>query len=156
MKQWRYQHLLAALTKWNIAVLVASWHHCCYRIHLVYTYSHCQFLVMVDLVNSKVLIHWPKQRDGWYWHAVCQVALSCWRITVHNRPLKQHLGGHQFWLGLAPLSIKHFNWSALCITNNEAFKNKESLCMPHPSHPLLFHYPNNGWQRVLMMMLLIV
>jgi len=28
--------------------------------------------------------------------------------------------------------------------------------MPHPSHPLLLHCPNKSWQRVQMMMLLIM
>jgi len=91
---------------WNILVLrVAVSASSCYSDKMKYYCSCCKLMPLL-LQNSssiyiqplpfpcsggpgelKVLIHWPKQRCGWYWHAVCQVALSCWRITAHNKSL---------------------------------------------------------------------
>lgn len=67
---------VSSLTNWNIAVLVASWCHCCYRIHLIYAYSHCHFLVMVEMVNLKCCFSDPnKEMNG--------TDMQCVRLQYH-------------------------------------------------------------------------
>jgi hypothetical protein len=65
-----------------------------------FTYSHCYFLLMVKLANSKCCFSEPKKE-------IDDTDMQCVKLHFHVegsqlitdhffRPLKQHLGGHQF------------------------------------------------------------